>query len=52
MQQKIPDAEGEQWEKIMPIYEEIRDIQTDFHISGTTANMQLKVLCPSSKKYL
>lgn len=47
---KIPDAGGEQWEKIMPIYKEIRDIQTDFHISGTTANMQLKVLCPSSKK--
>lgn len=46
---KIPEEE-KQLEEIMPMYEEISDIQTDFYISGNTANMQLTVLCPSTKK--
>lgn len=46
---ELPETERKQMEMIMPRYEEINDIQMMFNISGTTANMQLKVICPSSK---
>lgn len=46
---ELPKAEQKQMEVITPRYKEINDMQMIFNISGTTANMKLKVICPSSK---
>lgn len=46
---ELPETEQKQMEMITPRYEEINDIQMIFNISGTTSNMKLKVICPSSK---
>lgn len=46
----IIESDKKQSENITPTYEGIDNIQTGFNISGNTASMHVRAVCPTSKK--